>query len=512
MSDTYDVLDSAVSTRSPQPARVIVAQLVLVTTTALLLGGTLKTPVQVGANDTSRWCTVWSLVERGTYVIDECPWRTKTIDKVLRSDKLEPTDTKSGPLKRLEYAIAPRSWKEGETAKHSYSSKPPLLPTLIAGMIYPFRALSGVPLDYEVEQAKLPRYVEKTAKDGTVTRVLETPEEPFRWPAQVFYFEPVLILINVVPLIFLMVLYSRLLDRYAPGEWSWYLPLFAAAFATLVYPFHQTLNNHSTAFYAAFFALYAMIRIHELGAAAHWGYYALAGFMAGFCACNEIPAASFGVLIFLILLGTSWRKTVAAFVPAAAVPILAFLVTQFLAFGTFVPVYNEFGTEPYNYDGSYWNTPLEMDWFNKFPESRAIYLFHMTFGHHGIFSLTPLFLFSIYGAFRLATRRGGALRSTGMLTVVLTLAMVGFYAWNPKARNYGGSAAGLRWLFWLIPFWLVTLPEGLRGIERSRGLRWLALAALGVSVVSVGYALRSPWSHPWALDLIEHFDLYQLNR
>ena len=38
--------------------------------------------------------------------------------------------------------------------------------------------------------------------------------------------------------------------------------------------------------------------------------------------------------------------------------------------------------------------------------------------------------------------------------------MLAFYTWNPKARNYGGSTQGLRWLFWLIPFWLVVLPPG----------------------------------------------------
>ncbi len=72
-----------------------------------------------------------------------------------------------------------------------------------------------------------------------------------------------------------------------------------------------------------------------------------------------------------------------------------------------MPVYEEFGTKSYEYEGSYWQTPLEMDYFNKHPESQAKYLFHMTFGHHGIFSLTPVFLFSIYGAARMIAERGG---------------------------------------------------------------------------------------------------------
>ena len=65
-------------------ARQFVAILVIVTATAQALGLALKLPTQLGANDISRWCTVWSLLERGTYAIDDCPWQSKTQDKVFR--------------------------------------------------------------------------------------------------------------------------------------------------------------------------------------------------------------------------------------------------------------------------------------------------------------------------------------------------------------------------------------------------------------------------------------------
>ena len=91
--------------------------------------------------------------------------------------------------------------------------------------------------------------------------------------------------------------------------------------------------------------------------------------------------------------------------------------------------------------------------------------------------------------------------------------MLAFYTWNPKARNYGGSTQGLRWLFWLIPFWLLAAPaRAWRRASARAWLRWLSLAALMVSVVSVGYALRTPWSHPWMLDAMEHLGLYELKR
>jgi hypothetical protein len=90
--------------------------------------------------------------------------------------------------------------------------------------------------------------------------------------------------------------------------------------------------------------------------------------------------------------------------------------------------------------------------------------------------------------------------------------MLAFYTWNPKARNYGGTAQGLRWLFWLIPFWLAVLPAGIIGGARRGWVRGITLAALLVSMLTIGYAVRNPWSSPWILDALEHLDLYKVWR
>ena len=503
--------------------RQFIALLVICAATAQATGMTLNMKSQFGANDISRWCTVWSLLERGTYAIDDCPWQSKTQDKVRKPDKIEAPGSSAGVRRRLEYALAPRSWKEGEPVYHYYSSKPPLLSTLIAGLLYPVRKASGVPLDQTVLQERLPRWVEKPVegKPGAVDHVVETPKEPVQWPVATFYFKPVILLLNVVPLVCFLVLYARLLDRYAENDWAWFVCLFSAAWGTLLFSFVQTLNNHTVAAWSAFFSLYALIRIWDEGERSAWAF-AGAGFWGACCACNELPAALFGVLLFGVLLVRFPRRTSLYFVPAAAVPCAAFLLTQYVALGQFMPVYEEFGTKTYNYEGSYWTTPLEMDWFNlpvktdgaapRFRESYGTYLFHMTLGHHGVFSLTPLFLFSLLGALRVAFARGRPLKLTAWLTLVLTAGLLAFYTWNPKARNYGGSTQGLRWLFWLIPFWLIVLPPGVAGGQQRRWLRGLTLAALFASVMSVGYALRAPWSHPWILDALEHLNLYTLKR
>ena len=479
-------------------ARRFFGLIIVTAATAQSLGMTLRCPSQLEANDISRWCTVWSLVERGTYAIDDCPWQARTQDKVRKPEPFAP---------RVEGQ---------EPVKHFYSSKPPLLPTIIAGILYPIRQATGVPLDRVVEEPKAPRYVNKDVpgKPGVTERVLETPKDPVKWPVYVFYFKPIVLLFNLVPVLVTLLAYGRFLDRHAPNDWAWFLALTTAAFATPLFIFNQTLNNHSVAAWSAYFATAALIRVWDddrppLGA------FIAAGFFGAFCACNELPAALFGILLFALLLYRHPRRTLLAFVPAAIVPCAAFLATQYLALGQLKPVYEEFGTEAYNYEGSYWNTPLEMDYLNLHPESKAVYLWHMTFGHHGVFSLTPLFVFSIYGAWRLLRRREGGTRGLAIvagLTLGLTVLMLAFYDWNPKARNYGGSTQGLRWLFWLVPFWLLTLPEGLAPGQERRGFRVLTLAALAVAMLTVGYGMRTPWSHPWYLDMLEHLGLYHLVR
>jgi len=538
-------------------ARRFVALIVITTATAIAAGVALRQPTFMGANDISRWCTVWSLLERGTYAIDECPWQIDTQDKVFRARRA----TTGSP-------------EEGEPVKHYYSSKPALLPTLIAGILYPARKATGVPLDYVVFQERALRWTQKPdpASPYKVKGVLEKPSEPVKWPAYIFYFKPITLLLNVVPFWAFLVLFARVLDRHAANDWTWLYTLIAAAFGTYLLPFTQTLNNHTIAAFSAFFALYQFLAIWDEGDHAGWRF-AVAGFWAAFAAANELPALVFLALLSCLLSVRFFGKTLLFFAPAAVIPLVAFAVAQYAVFGEFKLAYESFGTDAYLYEGSLWKTPLDLDAFNDHPEPHGIYLLHMTLGHHGVFSLTPIFLFSCWGALRLlgapfrsetawtwltllsvaglaayylldtsAWRAEGALAPyrwvfyallavtalsaafviarraseplTGLasLTAVLTVVLLAFYTGNPLARNYGGSTQGLRWLFWLIPFWLLLLIKGVDGGQDRRAVRVLAVLALGVSAISVGYAMRNPWSHPWALDAMEHLGLYPLAR
>ena len=430
---------------------------------ALALGHTLRQPTQMGANDISRWCTVWSLLERGTYVIDECPWQVDTQDKVFRAPK---------------GAIAAPGGQE--PVRHYYSSKPALLPTLIAGILYPARLATGVPLDRVVLEARAPRWTQKPTPTPPygVKGVLETPKDPVRWPVYIFYFKPIVVLLNVIPFGIFLVLFARVLDRYAANDWAWFFCLVAAAFGTYLLPFTQTLNNHTVAAFSAFFALYQLFWIWDRRRSLRL---AIRGRRASSrrsprrTSCR--PSRSSSCCLACSSFHFPGRPSSISSA-GALVPIAAFVAAQYAVFGEFKLAYEAFGTDEYLYEGSFWKTPLDLDAFNEHPEPYATYFFHMTLGHHGFFSLTPIFLFSAVGAVRLLgaggwfplPRRGGAaMPAVAWLTTVLTVVLLAFYTWNPKARNYGGSTQGLRWLFWLIPFWLLLLPKG---VEWGQTRRW----------------------------------------
>lgn len=453
-------------------ARRFFATLIIGVAGALCLGHTLRMPTMLGANDISRWCMVWGLVERGTYAIDDCPWQSQTQDKVYKED-----------------------WRNPE-AKHFYSSKPTLLPTLIAGMVYPFRAAVGVPLESVVEQPRTPR--------------LDRPDEipkPMEWPAHVFYLKPVLVVLNVIPFMIMLGLYARLLDRYAANDWAWMASLTAAAFGTQLIIFNTTLNNHTVGAYSAFFAAYLFLKVWDNEGWSPWTFLGL-GFWTAFAACNEMPAAIFAVLLTFALLYRFPRQTLKWFAPAAAIPCGAFLLTQYLSFGSVVPVYAEFGTQTYKgYEGSYWNLPLEMD---AMDEPKPNYLFHMTLGHHGILSLTPIFILSFVVLFRMLFGYEKRMRTLGVIILAVSASTIAFY--TIKTNNYGGTTQGLRWLMWLFPLWLIALFPAMEPGQTRTGYRRLTLVILLLSVFSIGYGLRGAWGHPWVLDMIDHLDIYPIKR
>jgi hypothetical protein len=472
------------------------------------------------SNDRSRWATVRALVDDGTYVVGR-----RSRDLIL-----DTAGAQFGVLDPLQALVtaqagyAMRTSSDRSAFRHPgdsgiifedgyqsvdkvlhpaklefYSSKPPLLSTLIAGLYWLLQLLFGW-----------------TLKDnpGAVVRA-------------------VLLLVNAAPFVIYLQQISRLADQFGRTDWGRFFVLASAAYGTLVTPFLTTLNNHTLATYCVLFALVAVVEIWRRAprgrggcadqpATSPWQYHAAAGFFSAFAVCNELPALSFAVAVFLLLLLWAPRQ-VLFFLAAAAVPAAAFFLTNYAALGQLKPAYSEFGGPWYEYEGSHWQKPAEgqvksgIDWA-RLRETRGTYVFHMLIGHHGLFSLTPLWLLALGpmlgGLWHLKknwrrARLADSAAGDGLpwflapLTLGLTVVVIGFYAL--RSDNYGGHTVGLRWLMWLTPLWLMCLLPSADWLGGSRWGRGAAYLCLGISVLSASYSLWNPWRHPWLYDLLVAF-------
>jgi hypothetical protein len=481
-----------------------------------------KTPL-LSANDRSRWATIRALVDHGTYQIDDVVFR----------------DAEHTKRDREWYSIDVVRHKGRDGREHYYSSKPPLLATLLAGPYWLLQQLTGATL----------------------------AERPF------FVVRCLLILTNIVPLGIYFLLIVRLIERHGTSDWGRLFVATATCFGTFLTTFAVTLNNHVIAAVSAAIALYWALPIWR-EEDRRWRGFVVAGFFAAFTAANELPALSFAVALGGALLWRAPQRTLLAFVPAAGVVAVAALVTNYLAHGTWDPPYAHRRTgplvatvrgpfDPGQLDAGnipdalrrqlartpqalspqavltprpvtdgwmLWdperenrlalvprNGDLEVrawdDWY-EFPgsywasESRAgvdlgepsplVYAVHVLVGHHGVFSLTPIWLLSAVGLGLCLRRPADRMRGFAALVLTLTLVCLTFYLARPlQDRNYGGVTCGLRWLFWFAPLWLVAMVPAADRIAAFRGWRWVALALLGVSIFSASYAGLNPWSHPW---------------
>jgi hypothetical protein len=151
----------------------------------------------------------------------------------------------------------------------------------------------------------------------------------------------------------------------------------------------------------------------------------------------------------------------------------------------------------YDYEKSYWR-PENKRGIDRGEPQRAKYAFHVLVGHHGVFSLTPIWLLSIVGLLIWLREPCQATRILAAITLGLTVVCVAFYLTRPlEDRNYGGVTSGFRWMFWFAPLWLVALLPAADRISTTRIGRGIALLLLLLSAMSAHYASANPWSHPW---------------
>ena len=400
-----------------------------------------STPLQ-SANDRSRWSTVWSLVERGTYQIDEIDaapgWGT--IDKVRH---------------------------EG----HFYSSKPPLQSTLVAGVYWCVKRITGWNLiDHTAEISRL-----------------------------------ILLLVNWLPRVLFLIVTAMLVERYARRDFGKLFVLAVASWATLLGPFTSSLNNHTPAAICVMLAMYPLLRVISDGDHRK-RFFVLSGFFSAATFTFEIPAALLVVVFGALLLKANPKRTLTLFVPSALIPIVAFVALNCVVTGSLSPFYSSYGSDKYVYEHegvpSYWSNPQGLD---RNLDSPLMYFVHCTVGHHGLLSLTPVWLLTLVGWF--GWRRWSECRQRTILLVGagLTAAVLGFYLTRTQNYNYGGNSVALRWMLWLVPLWLIAMIPVFDAWGSRRGFQMISSVLLVASVVSANLPGSNPWQPTWLLSLMERW-------
>lgn len=428
------------------------------------------------SNDKSRFATIRALVDNGTYVIGKREYPDPSNTKVYRDTGII---EKGKGYETLDIVMNPET-------KEFFSSKPPLMTTVLAGEYWLLKRVFGLDI----------------VRDRFVVI-----------PVIVFT-------VNVLPFAVYLVLLARLIDATGKTDFGKLLAFTTAAVGTFLITFSGTLNNHTPAAFCVLFAAYPLIRaIHDKRDMNPSGYLCC-GFFASLAATFDLPAAAFLAALGLPLLIARTKNTLLFFLPGALVPIIALLACNYAAMGRLTPAYGEFGGPWYNYDGSHWakrGTPAGkgLD-FNE--EPTVVYAFHLLFGHHGWFSLTPVWFLALGTLAALGIRSAADVRklvgkATGTgwtaemfaaMTLVVSLTVFAFYLTRTMSYNYGGNTSGPRWLFWLIPLWSLAVVPAADRLAGSRGGRLLCAVLLGLSVLSVFYPAANPWRSPWIMQLMEY--------
>lgn len=417
----------------------------IVLTLALVVGTILhRQQIMYCVNDGSRLDTVYYLVQHGTY--EFLP--DSTVKWAVRPPKgMQGAD---GPISIPVLFTIDMIRVNGKYC----SSKPPLFPTCLAGIAWLTQKITGI-----------------TMHDNpwVIVRTL-------------------LIVCQVLPLAICLILLRRQVFLITDSPFARSFSVLAACLGTYLTPWVVTINNHVPAAALSMITLDAAIRIWYEGRR-EWYWFTIAGFFAALTAAFELPAGLLAVTLFVLLLIVDARKTLKFGLVAAIIPAAAALTTNYIVTGQLMPAYESWNRPGgfYDYPGSYWNSRMGIDALN---EPWHVYLANMLVGHDGFFSLTPLLLVALLGIGIEMCRQGGRRLLAG-IALGITAAVVCTYLY--KTRNYGGGCMGLRWLFWVLPMWLIFLPVGVEIMSRCALRRACLYVCLAVSVFSVSFA----WDHPW---------------
>lgn len=385
-------------------------------------------------NDMSRLAAVESLVERGTWIIDESPFLMKP-----------PRG------KRPATPIVDRVVMEG----HSYSTKPPVMTFLMAAEYWLLK--HGFGLDFADEN-----------------------ERPYLVWLLTFSFV-------ALPFLGISVVFCKLGRHFIENPFLLIPGLIVLLFGNQLWGFSRTLNNHIPSAFFLFYSLLQAVALVHGKTQPRVMHFILMGLCAGLLPTFDLPGMFFCVPLFLYLLYFFPKQTLSWFLTGAIPPLILHFALTWSVTGDFIPIYMK--KELYHYKGSYWD---KMGGFDALNEPKWLYFFHLSIGRKGLFSLFPILILPLVEFVRSFVKKEDCALTKEMRTLV---ALTGFWMlfYTLQTNNYGGMCYGFRWFMFFTP--ALTFFAILAMKNFLTGWRWAVLCLLiAIACYSGWQSSLDPWT------------------
>lgn len=350
--------------------------------------------------------------------------------------------------------------------EHFYSSKPPVLTLVLAGMVAALEAVGGR-FEFTGTGLAFPLFLMTWLVVGVAS-------------AAAFY-----------------AFRRKAGERLGPLEAD--LAVILALGGTLFLSYSGTLNNHTVAAALVLLAFF-LLGMAEGGAGVSGGRAAVAGFFMGMATVVDVaPGFVFSIVfgLYVLLHVRSWR-TVLLFGLGSVPPLAAHCWVEYSIWGTILPVQMIQGAGKFEH--SYWMAPVGPD---TWVVPRWKYWALTLFSTRGLFVLSPILLLGVIGLVedvRDGVRRGllrardeEAGRAWAALGLLLGIGSMVCYFSFRGPTSFGGSCFGFRWYIGFMPLlgWYAVRVFARRREDASLRRIFYLLGAISLMYALIG--VRDPW-------------------
>jgi len=268
-----------------------------------------------------------------------------------------------------------------------------------------------------------------------------------------------------------LVYLSKVLELFKiDGNWS-NIVLFITGFSTLILPYSTVFNNHIISGSLVLFSFYNFFKIEE-GIKPS----ILAGFFLSLAASIDITCFVFLPFALIILFNKS-LKTKTIFVVSYIPMIIIYFWLNYYNSGSLIPA--AMNKTLWDYPGSFFNEQNLSGLAQQNSISHlAIYSFNMLIGKRGLFSYSPILLFSVFALIKtICFKREFEYRKEYLFIATTSLAFIMLYIL--RSNDYSGDAYGVRWFTSLMFILCIPLAHIGDSIKKYKILRNLCNRSRG---------------------------------